>query len=242
MKKIILLLFLCISIKTIAEYPLFTKGNTAYTNDSINQAISLYDSILASNKQSSELYYNLGNCYYKNKDWTNAIWHYEKSLQLKGHKQAKENLALSKLKIIDRIEGIPHIFYKKWWTSTEALLSTLHWQYLAIFSALLALIFGIMKELLNKKYKKHCTLILFISFALLLVSSSSYKNKIEKETAIIFSSVVTVSSAPSENSTKLFTLHAGTKIEITDRIGNWVNIKIANGNSGWILQNLAREL
>ena len=72
MKKITLLLFLCISLNTIAEQPLFTKANKTYANDSIAEAITLYDSILASGRESSELYYNLGNCYYKNKDWANA--------------------------------------------------------------------------------------------------------------------------------------------------------------------------
>ena len=91
MKKTTLLLFLCISLNTIAEHSLFIKANTAYANDSITKAIALYDSILASGRESSELYYNLGNCYYKNKDWTNAIWHYEKSLQLNNNKQTKEN-------------------------------------------------------------------------------------------------------------------------------------------------------
>ena len=123
MKKITLLLFLCISLNTIAEHPLFTQGNTAYANDSIAQAITIYDSILASGKESSELYYNLGNCYYKDKDWANAIWYYEKSLQLKANIQAKENIALTKLKIIDRIEALPQLFYKRWWINIQEFLS-----------------------------------------------------------------------------------------------------------------------
>ena len=154
MKKITLLLFLCISLNIIANKPLFTKANTAYANDSITKAIALYDSILASERESSELYYNLGNCYYKNKDWANAIWHYEKSLQLNNNEQAKENLALTKLKIIDRIEALPQLFYKKWWIGAQELLSTKHWQYLAILSILLALLFGILNKLLNKNTKK----------------------------------------------------------------------------------------
>ena len=70
----------------------------------------------------------------------------------------------------------------------------------------------------------------------------SIGDKIEKEEGIIFSSVVVIHSAPTSNSTELFTLHSGTKLEITDRIGDWIHIKIANGNSGWILQNSVKEL
>ena len=242
MKKITLLLFLCISLNVIAEQSFFTKANTAYANDSITKAIALYDSILASGRESSELYYNLGNCYYKNKDWANAIWHYEKSLQLTNNEQAKENLALTKLKIIDRIEALPQLFYKKWWISTQELLSTKHWQYLAILSIFLALLFGTLNKLLNKNTKKYYIFFLAISLLFLLISSSSYQNKIAKKEGIIFSSAVVVNSAPTLHSTELFTLHSGTKLEITDRIGDWIHIKIANGNSGWILQNSVKEL
>ena len=242
MIKITLLLFLCISLNTIADQLLFTKANTAYTSDSITKAIALYDSILASERESSELYYNLGNCYYKNKDWANAIWHYEKSLQLTNNEQVKENLALTKLKIIDRIEALPQLFYKKWWKITQELLSTKHWQYLAILSIFLALIFVTLNKLLNKNTKKYYIFFLTISLLLLLISSSSYQNKIEKEEGVIFSSAVMVNSAPTSRSTELFTLHSGTKLEITNRIGDWIHIKIANGDSGWILQNSVKEL
>ena len=242
MKKIILLLFLCINLNTIAEHSLFTKANTAYTNDSITKAISLYDSILRSNKESSELYYNLGNCHYKNKDWANAIWYYEKSLQLNKHKQAEENLALTKLKIIDKIEDLPQLFYIKWWKNIQATLDTQYWQYLAILSIFLALFFWITNKLLNKNSKKYYIFFLTSSLLLLLISNSSYKNKIEEKKAIIFSSAVVINSAPTEKSTELFTLHSGTKVEVTDRIGDWIHIKIANGNSGWVLQNSIKEL
>ena len=242
MKRITLLLFLCVSLNAIADQPLFTKANTAYASDSITKAITLYNSILSSGRESSELYYNLGNCYYKNKDWANAIWYYEKSLQLTNNEQAKENLALTKLKIIDRIEAIPQLFYKKWWISTQGLLSTKHWQYLAILSILLALLFGILNKLLNKNTKKNYIFFLTSALLFLLISSLSYQNKIDKKEGIIFSSVVVINSAPTLNSTELFTLHSGTKLEIRDRIGDWIHIKIANGNSGWILQNSVKEL
>jgi len=242
MKKITLLLFLCISLNVIADQPFFTKANTAYANDSITKAIALYDSILASGKESGELYYNLGNCYYKNKDWANAIWHYEKSLQLTNNEQAKENLALTKRKIIDRIEALPQLFYKKWWISTQELLSTKHWQYLAILSIFLALFFEVLNKLLNKNTKKYYIFFLTSSLLLLLISSSSYQNKIDKKEGIIFSSPAEIYSEPIESCRTPSILRSGTKIEIIGREKDWIQIKEANGNRGWILQNSVKEL
>jgi len=242
MRKTTFILLTLFSLTVFAGESLFNTANEQYAQEKYSETILLYDSILTSGRESSELYYNLGNCYYKNKDWANSIWHYEKSLQLNNNEQAKENLALTKLKIIDRIEALPQLFYKKWWISTQELLRTKHWQYLAILSIFLALFFEILNKLLNKNTKKYYIFFLTSGLLLLLISSSSYQNKIEKKEGIIFSSVVVINSAPTSNSTELFSLHSGTKLEITDKIGDWIHIKIANGNSGWILQNSVKEL
>ena len=77
---------------------------------------------------------------------------------------------------------------------------------------------------------------------ILLITQTSYHNNFTKKEAIIFSETITVNSAPTSSSTNLFTLHAGSKVEIIDTIGDWINIKIANGNSGWITQNSIKEL
>ena len=75
-----------------------------------------------------------------------------------------------------------------------------------------------------------------ISILCLFITFSS--NKIDsKKYGILFSQNVTVKSAPTENGTNLFSLHLGAKIEIIDEVGEWIKIRIANGNSGWITKN-----
>ena len=113
MKKTIFILSILFCLQTFAEESLFIEGNKEYTNENYEMAILLYDSIISSGLQSSELFYNLGNCYYKTQDWANAIWHYEKSLILNIHnKEASHNLEMTRLRIIDQIEAIPQLFYK----------------------------------------------------------------------------------------------------------------------------------
>tara|TARA_Y100001968_G_C19058332_1_gene572517 strand:+ start:123 stop:377 length:255 start_codon:yes stop_codon:yes gene_type:complete len=75
---------------------------------------------------------------------------------------------------------------------------------------------------------------LFASLIFFTASYYTYSNNILKEHGIIISSSITVHSAPTKNSTNLFSLHAGTKAIITDEIGDWINIKLINGNDGWI--------
>ena len=242
MKKITSLLSILLCIQTFAGEPLFLEGNKQYTNGDYLAAIALYDSILINQMESSELYYNLGNCYYKTQDWANAIWHYEKSLQLKKNEKTIQNLELVKLKIIDRIEPLPQLFYKKWWSSLTQLLNTQAWQILALLCISFIFILQLISQFTLAKNRLITKIFSILSVIILLITQTSFHNNSTKKEAIIFSETITVNSAPTNNSVNLFTLHAGSKVEIIDSIGNWINIKIDNGNSGWIIQNSIKEL
>ena len=242
MKLKTLIITLLVSISSFASDQLFEKANRAYNNSDYTFAITLYDSILTIGLESSELYYNLGNCHYKAQDWANAIWHYEKSLKLEKNDKTIQNLELANLKIIDRIEEIPQLFYKKWWSSFISLFNTFSWQLISILIIWLALIIKILSQFTN--YKKEYFLSILYSLALISIFAtySSYQKNITKKEAIIFTSSIVVNSAPTTNSTNLFSLHSGSKIEILDTIGEWINIKIANGSSGWIKESGCKVL
>ena len=242
MKRLIFILSLFICSQNFASEQVFDQGNKQYANENYSAAISIYDSILTLGSESSELYYNLGNCYYKTKDWANTIWHYEKSLQLNNNEKTIHNLELAKLKIIDRIEPLPQLFYKKWWINLTQTLSTKVWQILTLFGIGLILILQLFSQFTSLKSKLITKTLSGITVIILLITQTSYHNNFTKKEAIIFSETITVNSAPTSSSTNLFTLHAGSKVEITDVIGDWINIKIANGNSGWIVQNSIKEL
>ena len=242
MKRLIFILSLFICSQNFASEQVFEKGNIQYVNENYSVAISLYDSILTSGSESSELYYNLGNCYYKTYDWANAIWHYEKSLQINNNEKTIHNLEFANLKIIDRIEPLPNLFYKKWWINLTQALSTQVWQILAFILVGFIFILQLISQFTSLKSKLITKTFSAITVIILLLTQASYHNNFTKKEAIIFSETITVNSAPTISSTNLFTLHAGTKVQIIDVIGDWINIKIVNGNSGWIRQNSTREL
>ena len=242
MKKITFLLFILLSFNSFAVEALFNKANDLYSLENYTDAISIYDSILAEGLESSELYYNLGNCHYKQQNWSNAIWHYEKSLKLHSNKRTFQNLEMAKLKIIDKIEVIPELFYKTWWRYFISIFSTKIWQFLAILSVWILLTLRLTIQIKESKKGKNLAFLNFIALTLLYVTHSSFNNNYTKKEAIIFSSAIVVNSAPSNNSTNLFSLHSGSKVLIIDNIGDWINIRIANGNEGWINQREVKEL
>ena len=242
MKRLIFILSFIFTLQSFAGEQLFLQANSEYANENYTVAISLYDSVLTTGLESSELYYNLGNCHYKTQDWANAIWHYEKSLQLEKKEKTIHNLELANLKIIDRIEALPQLFYKKWWNNLTQLFSTKTLQILALLCIGFVLILRLLNQFTSLKNKLFLRILYPSAVILLSITHNSYVQNFVKKEAIIFASVVTVNSAPTSNSAELFSLHSGSKVEIIDTIGNWKNIKIANGNSGWILQSSIKEL
>jgi len=242
MKRIIFILSLFICTQSFASEQVFEQGNKQYTDENYSVAISLYDSILSTGMESSELYYNLGNCHYKNNDWANAIWHYEKSLQINNNKKTTHNLKLAKLKIIDRIEPLPKLFYKRWWLNLTKTLGTQVWQILALLGICLIFTLQLISQFTTMKSKLIIKTLSTITLIILFITQTSYYNNFIKKEAIIFSETITINSAPTRNSTNLFTLHAGSKVEIIDVIGDWINIKIANGNSGWTESQSIKDL
>lgn len=237
----LIILSIFISFKSFGEETIFIQANTEYANENYLTAIALYDSIKSMSLESSELFYNLGNCYYKTQDWANSIWHYEKSLQLKPkNKNALHNLKLAKLKIIDQIEPIPQLFYKRWWEKTIQLFSTKNWQILSIIYIWFILILRLLKTILKSDYRYLRIFLNTIGIIIICLTYANIQEGKTKNEAIIFSPSIIVNSAPSEKSTNLFSLHSGTKIEIVEKIGNWLNIRIINGNSGWIKESHCR--
>ena len=156
MKNFVQIIILLICLKSFAQENLFEQANDLYANGKYLEAINLYDSILNKKLESSELYYNLGNSYYKLSDWTNAIYYYEKSKKLKNSKETEDNLKLANTKIFDngKIASIPDFIYQKWWKKIQKILNTKNWQHLTIFSVWIFFLLWILDKFFKKKTKK----------------------------------------------------------------------------------------
>ena len=241
--KHLIIIFLFFSLDIYADEKLFLKANNYYNLEQYDDAIILYDSLITQGFKHHQIYLNIGNCFYQKKDWKNAIWNYEKSLKIKKSQIAKENLSIAKLNIIDKVEPIPLLFYKRWWENIYSYLTTLNWQIFCLLSIWILVILKIINQFFNFNFSKLIqNFLMFISLILFLISYSSLKNSFLNNEGIIFKSVVEVYSAPTDQSTDLFTLHSGTKIKVLDQINGWVNIRIANGETGWIKLDSYKKL
>lgn len=216
------------------------KAEQLYSIAKYDSAALIYQSIIDSGYQSPELYYNLGNTYYKLQEIPSAILYYEKAIKLNPNDEnIIHNLNLCNSLIPDRIEEMPKLFFIQWYQGLYNYFPIDTWAMigLILFSlfAFFLLIYFLSSRLLWKKlgFWSAFLFLILASFAFFLTSQkySSFKQHNE---AIIFIPSITVKSSPAKNSVDLFVIHEGTKVTILDQVGTWKKIKIQNGSIGWI--------
>lgn len=250
MKKIIIILLLFISSVSNAQNTdiVFSNANKLYKEAKYNEAIKLYEEIANQHKASSELYYNLGNAYYKLNKVAPSIYYYEKALQLDPlNEDAQNNLIFAKRLTLDRIEELPKSVFQKFNESYLQKLTYNGWAIVAIvFSFLAGILFLLFYFALEPSKKRLYFVTSMLSFLLLIVTLSitftQYSDAQKNIQAIIFSEEVAVKNAPTPNSEEVFTLHEGTKVKVLDSVDDWKKIKLADGKIGWMKANSLKIL
>lgn len=244
MKRVILIMAVVLMIAQVVfsqdTDKLFVAANNSYQKGDYISAIDSYKKIIAAGNESAELWFNLGNAYYKLNKTADAIVSFERAKQISPNDEDIEfNLKIANLRTIDRFQQMPKLFLFEWYESLKNMYSSDTWSFLAItflwIAAITAAAFLLIWALSLRK-------ILFgLSLASLVISviclfSAFQKFTIEqtKDTAIIYKPSVYVKSSPDEKSTDLFILHEGTKVKLLDEVGQWKKIRLANGNLGWL--------
>lgn len=218
----------------------YANANKFYRSGNYAEAGVQYESLVNEGKRSTELFFNLGNCYYKQGDFAKAVLNFERARKISPtDEDITYNLKLANTQITDKIEPIPQLFYERWWELLLNFLSPTYWSIVAISFLWIAAAFAIMYLFGDTVAKKKSRFIisgltLFISIILFLIAGFSNSRLNNSQQAIVMSTGTYVKSSPDEKSTNLFMLHSGTKIDVTDEVSGWKKIKIANGNSGWI--------
>lgn len=216
------------------------QANKEYSEEMYDNAIELYKKIINNGYESAELYYNLGNSYFKLNDMPSAILYYEKAKKLAPNDEDIDfNLKVANNKIVDKIETVPVLFFHKWWKSIYNLFKVDTLAKISIIGFfmffILISLYLLSKVLIIRKLAFWTGIIFFIItiFAITL-SYQKYNSFNNRNEAIVFTSTITVKSSPNKNSVDLFVIHEGTKVNIIEKLGEWCEIKIANGSVGWL--------
>lgn len=240
-------IFLVISQSILAQTS-FDKGNNLYQKGKYNEAIVAYESILKSGQQSAELYFNLGNCYYKLNQVAPAIFNFEKALLLNPtDTEIKNNLSFAQKMTIDDIIEAPKVGFSK---IIQDFTSGFHydvWAWISIFLATLFLICFLGYYFSNKTILKRLfftSMIIVFFFILVSIFAGFYEKDIynEERPAIVFEESISIKSEPKSTSEDAFILHAGTKVFVLESLNNYKKIKLADLKEGWIQKDAIKEL
>ena len=227
-------------VKSQDEIVTKIMGDSAYMQGDYLIAIQVYETLLQQG-ESAEIYYNLGNSYYKSGDIARAILNYERALLLQpDNGDIRVNLEIANAKTIDKVTPIPEIFFITWVKSLINSLNIDAWAKVGIISFILCLIgLGIFFYAKTAKWERAGFIggiILFAFVILCNIFAFQQKKAITiRNEAIVLSPSVTVRSTPSESGTSLFLLHEGHKVEIKDgSMQEWKEIRLKDGKVGWL--------
>lgn len=219
----------------------FTKGNSLYNDGKFQEAITIYETILEDNVHSSELYYNLANAYYKLNRIAPSIYYYEKALQIAPNdKDIKNNLSFANNMTIDAIEVLPEVGFSKFTKQVTNKFSFDTWAIMAIVLVIGFVVlflfyyfsYGTVRKRLAFLSSFSC---LFLTCVALFFAFKKFNFDQKDKPAIVFAQESNVKAEPNLRSEGVFDLHEGTKVQIIELYKeDWVKIKLADGETGWI--------
>jgi tetratricopeptide (TPR) repeat protein len=224
-----------------AQEEIFTRGNQLYQAEDYAAAIEAYEAILAGGFESHELYYNLGNAYFKVGDLGRSILSWERALKLEpGDQDAVANLALAAQLTADEIEPLPRFWLLSvvsWWVnllprSALTLLVAVGWMSLAA---------GLTVRILARAFTPRRVgtwLVLGGASVVLVLGTNLLVRELgigQVERGVILADAVPVRSAPAEDDNlTLFEVHEGTRVRIDQRTERWAEIVLDDGKVGWV--------
>lgn len=225
---------------------IFEEASLLYQAGKFEDALKKYQT-LEEDFSSFDLFYNLGNTYYKLNKTPDAILYYEKAKKINpSDEDLKTNLLIANQKVIDKIDKLPTLavaeignrFLSKstldWWA----------WGSIILFLVAILLFILFLRNKSNSKSRAPLLigiLLFFLAITSYFIGTQGASKLDHSKEAIIFTSKVDVLNQPNGDQTA-FVLHSGTKVNIRKNEGDWMEIKIDNGSVGWIKSTDCREI
>jgi len=221
----------------------FYQGVTYFTAGSYKEALQSWTEVYNTGYRSANLDYNIGNAYFKLNNIPLAILFYERAYLLNPvDENTNYNLLITRTLIVDRFQEIPEVFFIRWYNIVSLILSTNSWAKISISTFILFLL-SLSLYIYSSKYQ-HKVLGFWLGISFFIISLTTLAFTIRNKSlvynshkAIISSEQVSGKSSPDKSGNDLFILHEGTKVTVEDEVGEWTEIRLSDGNKGWIPVN-----
>lgn len=226
------------------------EADSAYMHDDFAEALGLYLRIAESEGTSSELYYNIGNCYYRLKKPGKAIVYYERALRLDpANADARANLEFVNSRITDE-PGDRGMFISNTVNGFACKVPANTWAAIAICSFVLLLgsiaLYVFMSDVRLRKTGFFGAIILLAVCVLTnIFASIATRYSTAGNVAVVTEPSTLLSTsprAPKDRSEEAVLLHEGTTVEILDSVTvradstavKWYDVKVDNSTRAWI--------
>lgn len=226
----------------------YTRAGELYGSGDYSGAAAIYRQLYDEGYRSEDLLFNAGNAFFKSGDNASAIVFYERAkLLAPADEDIDYNLQIARSRITDRFETVPQLFFVKWFDFLSLLASTNVWAVAALVIFIAALILGLI--FLTKSRARGrllsfwlflAALVLSVFMILLAIRNNSLVNNSNR--AVITCSIVTGRSAPGETGNELFVLHSGTTVTIEQELGSFLEVRLPDGNKGWIRSDCMEKI
>lgn len=218
----------------------FNKGTELFSSGKYKEALDEWLSFYNSGIHSGDLDYNIGNAYFKLNNIPGAILFYERAHLLKPvDEDITYNLQIVKSFVVDKFNEIPELFFVQWFNFLSLTISTNKWAIISLISFILCLLFSSL-YIYSTVYRHKVlgfwagVIFIFLSFSSFGLSERNKSLIFNSHKAIIFCPVVNGKSSPDTSGTDLFVIHEGTKVTVEDEVSDWFEIRLSDGNKGWI--------
>ena len=239
------LLALLPSLRAQSVEESYRTANVLYAKNNFEQAAAAYEKILHQGYRNAEVYYNLGNCFYKLNQTGKSILYYEKALLLEPNDEdVLHNLQLAQLRTVDKPVPVPQLGIIKSFNAFVHLQQSGGWATIALVCLWLGFLLFAAYFLVfpQKMVAVFGTLFLLSSLIFLLLAGKQHGSEQNSCSAILLVNNSNVKSAPDANGTDLFTIHEGLKFQILDEVGSWSKIRLIDGKVGWIEKGMYQKI
>ncbi len=241
---ILLLMLLPLSASAVTK----SNGDAEYRKGNYSQAIADYEELLKQGV-SADLYYNLGNAYYRNDNITRAVLSYERAHLLRpGDRDIRHNLELARSKTIDKIGVDSESMITTSYRAVVNLMSVDGWGMTSLLSILFLIVASLVFLFSDKMLWRRLGLSTAIVFLVVFICSMFFAFEqqsalLDRKGAIVTTSSVSVKRTPATSAEDVFVIHEGTRVDIEDKtMQGWRQIRLADGREGWVQTRQIEEI
>jgi tetratricopeptide (TPR) repeat protein len=218
----------------------FAKANQAFAQGHFNEAISAYEALIRDGQWSANVFYDLGNAYFRAGHFGRAILNYERALALeRHHPEATANLQIAR----DEAHALE---LQPSWPERYLQFGSVN-QYSIIAAAAFWLgTFGVVALIFA--WRRSATLI-FVSICCLLAFAVSVlaiytldRGSKGRGLAIVTGKDVQARLATADTANAVLALPPGSEIKVLSTRGDWIYVALPNNLRGWIPAKNAEQV